>query len=806
MHFLLYLVCTLLRINTKLFCSVFLAAGCMLLLPQPGNAAMGDIHTVQYKAVVAHHDPNIKSKKTALFHDQQKLIELERSGKWMLVSTQKTGLQGWVRTAVFGLHSKKKPLTKATDTHSYMRKSTPSAFKPSAKQTKVRHKQLGSPRFRDFTLLDEGLIKGIKFDGVGRRSKTVYFPAPIDSSVSSGAFTLRYRASTLMVRSSSMRITINDVPVKTARIITDGASHQVTALLLPSMFRRQSGFVKINIQVNMIGNEDRCIDEREGNAFVYISATSSLHLAYASELRSVRDYWRMLPHIVKISLPAQSISPQVFKSALSLMIQLDRAGKKVKIVRLPNLGNIVVANKKQIKQAIKKNTSSPATFKRIAHVDYPGKNNSSNISLVSFYRAQFLAISEPFDTNPFYLLDTEWNRIAAEKEYQLFPASYSAYLSNRTLPSSDIFEIPIRDIGINTKVQRMFQSTSWQTTVGPNNLPAGSRMSAVMLDFVSPINNDPDGHAYKLYVYINDVMVRAISMDNEGKKQSATVKIPAEFQQQFNTLSFVAEHEINIGDCHGNAQTSPFQILPSSKVLVERVDAEPSDFNALTYYLAGGFDAYVEHDYLENAPKLLSLLTRVVVDLSLPLDMKRFHFKPKGTKLEPKKPFLTVGDFDINNIRAPVRFDQGRVTVLDESGNTMLDIKKLLKLTIMQIGHAKNTAGLLITPGKEQQFLFPEKLVMQPDDVAFMDNHGVVLSLSSKDRTLVKIDYPDVKTWFEMLGTYRFWIFVLFWFLFISAVMYLYTMSHKNKKRINNEYLMDKDAEDKIWAEREKDA
>ncbi|MDQ6990889.1 MAG: cellulose biosynthesis cyclic di-GMP-binding regulatory protein BcsB, partial [Mariprofundaceae bacterium] len=767
---------------------------------------MGDIHTVQYKAVVAHHDPSRSSKKTALFHNQQKLIELERSGKWMLVSTPKTGLQGWVRTAVFGLHSRNTH-PKATVPHgSNKHKSIPSVIKPSLIQTKVSYKRRGTPRSRDFSLLDEGLIKGIKFDGVGRRSKTVYFPSPIDSSVSSGAFTLRYRASTLMVRSSNLRITINDVPVKTSRIITDGAFHKITALLLPSMFRRQSGFVKVNIQVNMIGNEDRCIDEREGNAFVYISAESSLHVAYASQLRSVRDYWRMLPHIVKISLPAGTIPPQIFKSALSLMIQLDRAGKKVETVRLPNLGNIVVANKKQIKQSIKKNISTHATFERLAHVDYPGVDDSSNISLVGFHQTQFLAITEPFDTNPFYLLDAEWNRIAAEKEYQLFPASYSAYLSNRTLPASETFEVPISNIGINTKVQRMFRSTSWQATVGPNNLPAGSRMSAVMLDFVSPINKDPDGHGYKLYVYINDIMVRAISMDNEGEKQSATIKIPAEFQQQFNTLTFVAEHEINIGDCHGNAQTSPFQILPSSKVLVERVDAEPSNFNVLTYYLAGGFDTYIEHDYLKNAAKLLYLLTRVVVDLSLPLDMERFHFNPKGTRLDPKKPFLAVGAFDINSIRAPVRFDHGRVTVLDESGNTMLDVKQLLKLTIMQVGHAENATGLLINPGKKQQFLFPEQLVMQPDDVAFIDNNGVVLSLSSKDRTLVKIDYLDVKTWFEMLGAYRFWIFALFWFLFISAVMYLYTMSHKNKKRINNEYLMDKDAEDKIWKERDKDA
>ncbi len=567
---------------------------------------------------------------------------------------------------------------------------------------------------------------------------------------------------------------------------TDGVVHQVSVLLPPSLFRKR-GLVKVSIKSNLLESSDRCVDAREGSAFIHVLPESSLYLSYDPGIHSVRDFWRMLPQNVTISLPSGTLTPEIFKAAWSMMSMLEKSGKTTKLVHFPELGHITIASKTMLHDQIKTNLVSKGKVADFAKIHYPGLNKDANISLVSYKNHHLLAINEPFDTSPFYLLNDQWNTLAAGQHYRLFPLAYTSYLSKMRLPEASVgqqYSIPVEKIGINTKVQKMFRSTSWSTTVGPYDLPPDSYMSQLKLNVISPISDKRD-RDYELYVYINNILLRSMRMKNTGTMQSFDIQLPKDYQIQFNQLSIVAEHDIEQGDCRGLSPTDPFQILPSSKVILSKQSSAPNNFFDLTYYFANGFDTYIEKDYLKDADSLLHLMTRVSVDYPLLADMNRVRFVDGGSTLTPSRPFWAIGDFDLSNITAPMRFDNGRVNVVDNANNTIMDIDQLAKVTTMQIARSGDVSGLLIHPDHQHNFAFPEALHLQRDDIAFLDNNGIILSLDSSKQTQIRVFYPDISTWFDVFDAYRFWFFALGWFLLSFAILYLFRQMKRHRAARN---------------------
>jgi len=163
------------------------------------------------------------------------------------------------------------------------------------------------------------------------------------------------------------------------------------------------------------------------------------------------------------------------------------------------------------------------------------------------------------------------------------------------------------------------------------------------------------------------------------------------------------------------------------------------------------------------------------------MNYSRLHFVKEGETLNPEGPFVAFGNFNLSNLDAPVRMDQGKVQIMDKDGQTFFDVNILPKITIAQIVNAPSAHGLLIIPSELIQHNFNEKLRLIEGDVAFIDAHGVLLHIDSKQPTLAKIYYPDVKDWFAVLGAYRFWLLGLLWFLLSLAIVYLFRLSRRQR-------------------------
>ncbi|MDX8376521.1 MAG: cellulose biosynthesis cyclic di-GMP-binding regulatory protein BcsB [Mariprofundales bacterium] len=734
-------------------------------------AAIGDNWIVNVKQAGLHSNPTLESSVAFNLNANDKVTEIERSGAWLLVTVTKSGIQGWLLD------------TAATQ-------------KSKATIIKTTAKTVADYASRIKTLEDLGLMNGILYQGSApSHSFDLFFPTPQDSTVSSGSFRLLYRSSHMLHSRSNVRVLVNDMPVGQYKIKADGALHSLQVPFSASLFR--GPWVKVTVLAALLVDEDRCLDERSNVGFFHVLPESSLTLAYAPSERSVRDTWRLLPHTVKISLPKDTLTPDIFTAVWGMMDLIIKTGRKVELTRLPEMGDIVVASSVDLNNWL---------TARDQYASWLNDNIASNINLLRLRKQEHpvIAVTEPFDAKPLYLLSDRWNRLAAGAHYNLFPVTYplAHYSALPGITSDDVglYEIPLARLGLDTRTRYIAESTEWKFVIEPHALPAGSRLERLNLNFVAPVSwtDDPD---YEAYIYLNDILLQSARLSNDGKKQHLSVYLPQNYQLQFNTISVTVQHDIvkKGGFCQGLVSSDPIQITPDSGLVIKQESIEPEKFADLYYYLAKGFDVFLNEDFLAHPKRALNLLSSLSADYPLAVDYTRVSFEPHGAEITPQQPFIAIGNFHIKGMDHPVLFDKGRIQIIDESKRILFDVDHLEKISVAQIMESSNQYGLWIKPSEVtglpdidthrldvDEIL--EVLHLDQDNVAFLDKDGVLMTVNSHTPSLAQVYYPDSENWLDVLQKYRFWILVFAWFFLTMLVIYLYrkVRSQSNTNNFSN--------------------
>ncbi|MBN4077004.1 cellulose biosynthesis cyclic di-GMP-binding regulatory protein BcsB [Mariprofundus ferrooxydans] len=761
------------------------------------NADIGDRLEVSASKTALHAGPSATAVRLMRLSEGAQMVEMERQGGWLFVSLKGSGAQGWIQASVV-----RKVM------HRVIENKAQKHVKKQKKRKTSKHKStvttLAEPAVpamdsnystRKTSLKDIGLPKGILFEGaLGVHSKTFYFPAPLDSLITHGSFRLLFRASPNLLALADVRIAINDIPYKQINIPSDGGMHAVDVQLPSTAFK--GGLVKVTVNSGLPLTENRCFDARLSDVFLHIFPESSLSIAYRSVEKSIRDAWRMLPHNVTISLSAGRLGEGQFASALAMMSLLVDSGKEVKITRLPEMGDIIIAPKSVVEPLVRKlnmEAKQPEMNESLNHV--------SNLALAHFSNRTAIVVLDPYDVQPIYLLDDSWAMLAASDHYRISrPDNIFTHVEmTGTEGESGYFSLPLSKLGMDISTKSITTEVSWQTVINPFDLPVGTQPEFINLNIVAPVRweNDP---TYELYVFLNDILVKSARLDNSGAKQHFTVNLPSEYQRQYNFIRIVVQHDVVSGNCEGILPTDFVQITPDTALVVKESSSDtPEKFSDLAKYFLGGFDTYMESEYLDQPEQILHLMSRLAADFPLMINHAQLHFVASGSAIQPKGPFVAMGRFTLgDDIEAPVRFDQGRVKIVAPNGESYFDVDQLDKVTIAQVVRAPNGYGLWVTPSNADDLSKIEHLKLAEDDVAFIDSYGVVKTLDSSEPTLAEVYYPDVEDWFDVLGKYRFWLMVLLWFLLTLIVVYLYRMSRMNKLAREDDDAMYQDAENEM--------
>lgn len=766
----------------------------------PANAASGDRLEVTQQVLVLHAGPSTSYGQRLTLNAGEQLVELDRSGAWVLVSVLSNQVQGWVHksgvapsTAKAGAKksssSKQKAAAQSKPKSSKQAKAAePVRKKEAAPKVAAPEPEIFDPEkaatVRRTQLGDLGYTKGVMFEGATvAHARTIFFEAPMDSRITNGTFRLIYRTAPNLHELANASISVNDIPYRQFNLSADSDRHVVDVDLPPSAFR--GGLVKVTIRAALPVSDDRCFDERLSNVFMHIEPSSWLEIRYQPVNSTIRDAWRMLPQDVTVSLPEGALSKGQFASTLSLMAMLVDGGKRVHLTRLPEIGDIVVASKQSIQSLVADKRLKMDNGESMPD-DGGAVHEISNLSLMHLPNRTAIVITDPYDVQPIYLLNESWRDIAAGEHYRVFrPDSSFMYTQVGTEDDAGYFSLPLNKLGMGTEARFLTREVTWQTVINPFELPLGTQPDFLKLNIVAPVRWEKDP-TYELYVFLNDVLVKTARLENTGLLQQFTINLPNEYQKQFNDVRIVVQHDIDSDDCHGVMPHDFVQVLPDSALVVKRVEDEaPRKFAELSRYFLHGFDTYVDQGYLDHPEVALHMMARLAADFPLLIDHSRLQFVDTGTALEPANPFVAIGRFKLgDSVEAPVRFDQGHVRILTPKGETYFDVDNLDKISVAEIAKSGNAYGLWVAPSltKFDDRQPPmERLRLAEDDVAFIDANGVVKTLDSQEPSLAQVYYPDVEDWFDVLGKYRFWLMVLLWFLLTMVVVYLYRMSRANK-------------------------
>jgi len=724
----------------------------------------------------------------------EQMVEMERQGAWVFVALKSSGAQGWVRSSVVRHAPRRVIRAQHRTTRAKHRAVQAVAHKARAKAASSGQLALktipeaaavtpeAAHVTRQVSLKDLGFEKGIMFKGaVVSHARTFFFPSPMDSHITNGSFRLLFRASPKLHDMADLRVTINDIPYKQIGLPHDGAMHQLDVLLPSSAFK--GGLVKVTIHTSLPVSDNRCFDERLSDVFLHVLPQTSLTIAYQPIENSLRDAWRMLPQHVTLSLSEGQLSKEQFASALAVMSMLVEKGKQVDIVRLPTIGDIVVAPKLSIERLMSQKLLKDDKGNVAKDMD-KALDHISNLSLVRFSNRAAIVLTDPYDVQPMYLLDDTWKLLAAGDRYRVFrPDNLNAHSQLAHVDGKDgYYSLPLSKLGMNLDVKYIKREVSWRTVINPFTLPLGTQADFMNLDVVAPVRwkNDPN---YELYVFLNDVLVKSARLADTGLKQHFTVNLPSEYQKQFNDIRVVVQHDIESGNCKGVMPYDFVQIMPDSALVVKQTSGgAPKKFSDLSRYLQTGFDTYMDTKYLNAPEQVLHLMARLAADFPLIIDHTRLHFMDAGDSLQPEHPFVAVGHFALgDNVEAPVRFDKGHVKITSPGGESYFDVNQLSGVTVAEIVKAPAAYGLWISPSDTSDQSIGKRLDLSEDDVAFIDTHGVIKTLDSSEPSIAQVYYPDVEDWFDVLGKYRFWLMVLLWFLLTMVVVYLYRMSRSNK-------------------------
>jgi len=237
-------------------------------------------------------------------------------------------------------------------------------------------------------------------------------------------------------------------------------------------------------------------------------------------------------------------------------------------------------------------------------------------------------------------------------------------------------------------------------------------------------------------------------------------------------LHVVVERDIAQGDCRFGPQGYPAQILGSSALVLGEAGGAAHDFSALTSHYARGVDVLLPAATADQPTHVLGIVAEIANQLSpdtAPLDVA---YVASGSAPVPDAPFIAVSDLPPAGANPRVRFDRGRVDVVDQSGHTLLDLGGFTGGAVVQVVSAGATPGVWIKPlAADGQAPTPPDIHLDRGDVAFVDNKGVALAMSTERDTLVKISYPDQVSWLTVAERFRSWIIAGLWLLVTAGLL-----------------------------------
>ena len=632
------------------------------------------------------------------------------------------------------------------------------------------------PDLASTTLAELGYETGYTFEGLQPDHEQVFhFPVPRSVLNGAGELIIDYQSSPQLDARSMLRVDVNGAPM-IARHLGRDASQGRLAIPLSQEELQRFDYLNVAVKASLLMNGDRCLNDRLKINYLHLLPGSGLRMLLKPQAQSLREAWDILPKKVRIAIPAIP-SENIFTNALLLSQRLLQDGKRVEFVSLPELGELIIADPQTLEPVLYQRYLADEALRTAHAVDEIPLPQGKDAYLLTLPDRQLVVFSEPFSGLPTELYAPVWRQLTLGDAYD---AQVTGSPDGWLEPDGNL-AIPLDRLGLDMRTRYVSRSTGWHLPLSTSILAGDLRPSVLHLEMIaSPSDSETP---LILQVFLNGVLQQVATLPNDGLANHYTVFLSDhDAKPGHNELYIQVQRNLVSGDCQSEPPPYPVQITSNSYLVVSQQVASPRQFRDLHAWFAAGFDLYVPQPVASNSSANLGFLANFFKYNSYPLTPGRIHFFASGETLDPLAPFMLLGNASLAVGEAGVRFDRGRIQVLDRKQETLLNADRLPYLTISQLVQAGNSHGLwvLAKAGAPQPQQGP--MLLENNAVAFSDAKGVVLTLNPDYWEVSHVNYPEYQQWFDHLGRYRYWLLGLGWLLLTLLLVHLYSKARQHRK------------------------
>lgn len=614
------------------------------------------------------------------------------------------------------------------------------------------------------TLGDIGFINGLHFANLGGH-RELYVPLPEDGDVGTTNLTLVIDDFAAHEAKRNLVVQINDRTV--AAIALDGQGRGRTVQVPLGNARPKDGYLKLAFLYSGAATPDHCIDVRYVGDSVTVSPLTAVGIDIGAAGRlDVATTAELMPRDVAVVLPRRHLAENEMATAITVARALISSGRRVSFYdgydRVADLnksdeagrwtrGIILVGTLADAEGVIDSPIATVAgDLRRFGMIDAVRVHGLPSLVVAD---GESVRAARLFGTP----LLAATRGLSAASVGQVSPVELSTE------------RVTFDQLGVPPDEVEVFGRADLGAILDTRRLPAGTRPARLLLDVMVA----PDGAGAKAVVsaFINERLVGSTVAATDGPTH-LDLPLPAGLVGTIANLRVVVERDIAQGDCRFGPQGYPAQILGSSALVLGSAGGTAYDFSDLTPRFVRGVDVMVPAAAADEAARVLGLLAQVANQLSPDTAPLNVAYVSAGKAPVPEGPFIAVSDMPPAGANPHVRFDRGRVAVIDQSGHTLLDLGGFNGGAVAQVLQVGDTPGLWIKPlAADGAAPLPPELRLDHGDVAFVDDKGVALAMSTERDTLVKISYPDQVSWLTVADRFRSWIIAGLWLLATAALL-----------------------------------
>jgi hypothetical protein len=616
----------------------------------------------------------------------------------------------------------------------------------------------------EVTLADIGFVNGLRFANLGGH-RELFVPLPQRGDVTVSDLVLALDDLSAHEARRNLEIQVNDRTV--AAIVLDGKSTDRIVRIALGNAVPKNGYLKISFLYSGAATVDRCIDVRYVGDSLTIRPESAVEVDLGSHELDVTTTVALMPREVAVVLPGRRVAANEIASAITVARSLIASGRHVTFYHgygsLPDL-----AKRDDAGQWMRGLILVGPLSDTIGLVDTPVARLAGDPGAIGTVAAVRIAGSPA-------LLVSDGSVVRAGRLFAnpLFAAGRGiaeASVGDATPLSLPTDRISFDQLGVAPAEAEVFGRADLAAAIDMRRLPPGTRPARLLLDVMVA----PDGAGEKAVVsaFVNERLLGS-TVGATGEATHLDLLLPDGLVGTIANVRVLIQRDSAQGDCRFEPQGYPAQILGSSALILADAGATAHDFSDLTSQFSQQLEILLPAAPADRPDRMLDLVTEVAAQLSPETAPLSVDFTPLGSTPLPDAPFLAVSDTPPEGATPRVRFDLGRVAVIDRAGHTLLDLGGFADGAVAQIITSGNYPGLWIKPlSQDQSMPTPSSVHLDHGDVAFVDGNGVALAMSTERDTVVQISYPDQVSWLTVAERFRSWIVAGLW-LFVTAALLL---------------------------------